>query len=419
MGRTSHKLKIKFIAGILILALALPAGVAFVHSDGVMAAGLKTYTISPGMKPYEGIKPYTREDLYGYNSKTKHYLLLRSYLERLEKEGGGTLVLKKGTYGISNCLYVPSNVTIRFKDGVKLVKLANGSALGMFQLVSAKTAYRHGKVKYGGYQGEKNIKLIGEGTVIFDQMFIQNAHSLILCHNENVTISGITFQNMYGSHFIEMDASKNVLIENCTFQNFKRTARANEEAINIDTPDKTTDAMHAEWSSFDKTPCRDITIRKNLFQDLEKAVGTHKYSEDRAHKNITITENVIRRMHHDAVVCMNYADCIVTDNQISNTIRDNPGKNIGYKGIALAGVSNPTVTGNRMENIPVPIEAYKWKNTGDGSQYAAIELRLSDADKIALRRNTAVNCGEAGVWVYPELKTESFISRYFLPFDLK
>jgi hypothetical protein len=36
--------------------------------------------------------------------------LLRSYLERLEKNGGGKLILKKGTYKITNTLYIPSNV---------------------------------------------------------------------------------------------------------------------------------------------------------------------------------------------------------------------------------------------------------------------------------------------------------------------
>ena len=57
-----------------------------------------------------------------YNNKTKHYYMLRSYLEKLEADGGGTLTLKKGTYKIPCTLNVPSNVTIKLKKGAILKK---------------------------------------------------------------------------------------------------------------------------------------------------------------------------------------------------------------------------------------------------------------------------------------------------------
>lgn len=82
------------------------------------ASAAKTYTITP--------KSSTYKDCYkkatAYNSSTKQYFLIRSYLELLEKKGGGKLVLKKGTYKITNVLYIPSNVTIELKDGVVIKK---------------------------------------------------------------------------------------------------------------------------------------------------------------------------------------------------------------------------------------------------------------------------------------------------------
>ena len=59
-------------------------------------------------------------------------------------------------------------------------------------------------------------------------------------HNKNITLDGITFKNMKYGHFIEMDASKNVTVNNCTFTGYKASKRHTSEAINLDTPDKKT-----------------------------------------------------------------------------------------------------------------------------------------------------------------------------------
>ena len=84
------------------------------------AAAKKNYTVSPDAKV---LGRYAKsQDL---NKQTKHYFMLRYYMDKLEKNGGGTLTLKKGTYSITNILYVPSNVTIRLKDGVRIVKTTN------------------------------------------------------------------------------------------------------------------------------------------------------------------------------------------------------------------------------------------------------------------------------------------------------
>ena len=42
-----------------------------------------------------------------------------------------------------------------------------------------------------------------------------------MCHNKNINIDGITFKNMKYGHFIEMDASNNVVVNNCTFTGYK------------------------------------------------------------------------------------------------------------------------------------------------------------------------------------------------------
>ena len=67
-----------------------------------------SYTLKPTSKTYKNL--FVKNSTY--NKYTKQYYMLRSYLERLESKGGGTLILTKGQYVITNTLYVPSNVTI-------------------------------------------------------------------------------------------------------------------------------------------------------------------------------------------------------------------------------------------------------------------------------------------------------------------
>ena len=194
----------------------------------------KTYTISPKTKPCDNTV-HAR----AYNKKTKNYWTIRSYLRKIEKKKGGTLVLKKGTYKISNTLYVPSNTHIILKDGAVLKKTkTTGSkimpaASSMFQFLRNSRSKKKGVV--GKYNGEKNITITGEGTAAIDlcglKMGNKDVIGIIMGHNQNVTIENVTFKNMRYGHLIEMDASKNVTIKNCTFIGHKASGKNNKEKL--------------------------------------------------------------------------------------------------------------------------------------------------------------------------------------------
>lgn len=152
------KLRNKIILVLFFISMGVSVG--FVLSAGTANAA-KTYKITPEPKPC--ISEYMK--YHGNNKNTKHYYLLRSYLDKREKEGGGTLILKKGKYTITNTLYVPSNVTIIFENGVTIKK---GNKTGVsdmpasssvFQLIRPSNSKKTGV--YGGYKGDKNIQLPG------------------------------------------------------------------------------------------------------------------------------------------------------------------------------------------------------------------------------------------------------------------
>lgn len=372
------------------------------------AAKKPVYTITPQSKPYKN--KFT--NLGTYNKNTKQYYLIRSYLEQLQKTGGGTLVLKSGTYNITNTLFVPSNVTIRFKDGVVINKRTKTGTSGLkatgslFQCVAPSKAGKKGCMKQ--YNGMKNISFIGEGTVIIDLQYTKDCVGIIVAHNQNVNIKNITFQNMKGGHFLEIDASKNVRIVNNTFKNHKASAKGNKEAINLDTPDKNTNGLNVDWTSYDCTPNKNVLIQGNTFLSLERAIGTHKYSQGRLHKNIKILDNIINYCDQDPIRIMNWDSPVITGNYISNVDYGNG----TYRAILASGVHNPTIQNNVFENVARPIQIMAWKNTGAGEEYDIIYSTLSEENIAAMQQNTLVNVGETFIRYNTEYNNYKRVETY-------
>ncbi|MFD0050293.1 right-handed parallel beta-helix repeat-containing protein [Actinomycetes bacterium NPDC127524] len=354
------------------------------------ASAAAAYTITPSSKTFSG----NMMNFSTYNSNTKHYYLLRSYLEQLEKKGGGTLTLNGGTYTMSNTLYVPSNVTIRLKNGVRLVK---GTVSGTKQFAAAKSMFqlirpsRSGKKGvYGKYNGEKNISFIGEGNAVIDMKYDNESIAIIMGHNKNVKVQNIHFQHMKSGHFIEMDASDHVSVTNNSFIDSKPSPNRNKEAINLDTPDRSTKGWSQEWSTYDKTANRYVTIESNTFRNLDRAIGTHKYSGGSYHDHVTIRKNSITTTRLDAIRVMNWSNALIE----KNSFKDVAGGDAKYRGILASGASNPIFQNNTFEHIGRPMQFLAAKNDGPGSQYAITYNTLSQKNMDVLKTNTVKNTSE-------------------------
>lgn len=286
----------------------------------------KNYTVTPKSKV---LGNYSKSK--SYNKYTRHYFMLRSYMDKLEKNGGGKLTIKKGTYTITNILYVPSNVTIQFNDGVKFIKSKKvGKALikaadGIFQVVPYKLSQK--KKKVTGYNGSKNVKFIGKGTVTFDLKKIKNAKAIVTGHCQNILIDNLTFLNMNTGHFLEVDATKNLTVQNCTFRGVSDASPYTKEAINIDTPDPVTGGVNLHWSSLDRTPESDVLIQNCTFSDLQRGIGTHKYSQLQVngvwslncyHENITIQNNTFTNIKNTGIFMLNWKSVKLLQNEFDS-----------------------------------------------------------------------------------------------------
>lgn len=290
------------------------------------AEAKKNYTVSPATKV---LGKYAKsKDL---NRHTKHYFMLRYYMDELEKNGGGTLTLKKGTYSITNILYVPSNVTIRMKDGARIVKSGNVGnagfrpAEGIFQVVPYRLSQTKRKGK--GYSGSRNVKFIGEGKATIDLKYVKNSKAIVTAHCQNVEIRGIRFLNMNAGHFLEVDATKKLTVKDCKFSGVASGSPYTKEAINIDVPDPNTGGVNLQWSSLDKTPDTDITIEDCTFSDLQRGVGSHKYSQKKAggnrivncyHENVVIRNNTFTNMKDTGIFMLNWKNVTLEKNVFEN-----------------------------------------------------------------------------------------------------
>ena len=380
----------KILGAALVIMLAVAVG--FVFSGGLTpetaSAAQKTYTITPKSKPID-----KRMMNFGYyNSYTRQYYTVRSYMERMEKEGGGTLVLKKGTYSITNTIFVPSNVTIKLSNGAVIRKGTNThlksmpAAKSLFHFIRPSRGQK--KSVYGKYNGEKNISLIGSGSATINMSYQANANCIEAGHNQNITIKGIRFTNCNGGHFMELDASKKVTVSDCKFTRIRDKVNV-REAINLDTPDKKTGGFTAQWSKFDRTADQNVTIERCVFKNMPRAIGTHNYSYGHPHKNIKIRDCKIKNVKSFGIGMMYWHGVEITGCKIIGAYKHGKGT---YDGILGYGIEDVTITDNHIDKFRYAM-LFKYHK----DNYARIVNKITRAEGDMFMSNTggrklAYNC---------------------------
>jgi len=335
-----------------------------------------------------------------YTEQTKHHYMLRSYLEKIEEAGGGTLTLAKGTYDLPMKIAIPSNTTLILEDGVTLEKTNDtGTPLvkpttSVIEVVAPSVV--SGGKKVGGYEGSQNVKIIGKGSATIDLNGIARSSALAIAHNRNLLLKGITIKDQYGSHAIELDATKDALIEDMKFLGSKAIPNTGpNESINLDTPDPVTGGFLWKWSAQDRTPNENVIIRNNIFKNVNVAIGTHQYSDDRPHKKIRIENNVINGTKDHAIFLMNWSYPVIKKNDIRNVHRMD-GKAIAVYG---RGVVRPIIENNTITDADRAIQFQPYQQPG----FKALKNVLTKSDTERLRKNSVRKVKENQIILYQKL----------------
>lgn len=381
----------------------LLCALSFIALTSANTAEAKNFTVTP-----KDVVSMSKKNHKQFNNKyTRHYMGLNDYLDKMQKTGGGTLTIKKGTYKISNSIYVPSNVTVVFEDGVVFQKLSKTGIKSLKPSGSMWQICPHDKSRkknsVGKYNGSSNVKFITKGKVVFDMKEVSGI-GIIAAHTKNIEITGITFKGMNGNHYIEVNGTMDAHIHDCTFTKAKSSTLKkyyNKEAINIDTADKKTGGLPLEWCKQDKTPCQNITIENNVFDGTTRGVGTHKYSQNDTtkaniyHLNVKINNNTFKNIYDNGIFILNWKDAVITNNIFTNIGKTSTQAYAsGSHAISGGGIEGITITDNTFDNIKRNAVYFSiQQNQNEGKEYGPVQVNISEEQTNAMLNNTITNCG--------------------------
>lgn len=188
---------------------------------------------------------------------------IQSALDSL-KDSGGTIYFPNGIYKVTKSVHLYSNQSLVFQKGATILQ---GAAINNLMM-------NYSTSSIGGYDATENVEIIG---AIFDGgAYTANNTLFGICHSKNIVLQDCSFINSYGIwHNIEINSSKNVLIDHCYFEGSRKTG-ANGEMIQIDSFNNT-----ATWpwgnGMVDNTVSYMVEVKNCYFGDntISPAIGNH------------------------------------------------------------------------------------------------------------------------------------------------
>ena len=223
----------------------------------------------------------------------------------------GSIIYIISSMNLTEVMKVPSNVKIIGKGNVTLTTNQNAIFIPAMTTVT-------------GYNGNYNIHL---ENITFDGLD-RDSEALTLvafAHGKNITIRNCYFKNLHIWHMIEINGCKDVIIDNCTFDNYGNSGTQGTEAVQLD-------AMINQdvypWSgSYDNTVCDNVTIQNCVFtnignavmcEDRIKCIGNHTFNAGARGRNIKILNNKFYNVNFAIHLCDVFS-LIVTNNVCENS----------------------------------------------------------------------------------------------------
>lgn len=233
--------------------------------------------------------------------------------------GGNKIVLfAQKMYHVGSACHIYSNTKI---VGCKTKLVGSAFMLGE----SGDYAY--------DYDGTINVDIIG---MEIDITGVSGADHIIMAHSQNVTVRDCIFKGG-DQHSIELNSSKNVIIDNCVFTSISPN-RANKEAINID-PASTGYTVNMGY--FDDTISDCVKITNCLFENCWSPVGNHNPVTTYPSRNIIFAHNDVRSCYN-GLHLFDYQNISIIDNKFFD---------IANMGVQMTGTKNVHIIGNVFDTV--------------------------------------------------------------------
>ena len=193
---------------------------------------------------------------------------------------GGTVYFPKGVYCLHSHVKYYSNQDLIFENGATLLRGNSSMTILLTNYCDLTT---------GGYDMTENVNIIGgifDANVNFNQ---NNCTQLGFIHSKNTKVINCTFKHQASTwHSLEINASKNTVVDGCVFTDVTTTG-TNAEMIQID---GATSQTVYPWDGLkDGTSSCYTTIRNCFFDESQysPAIGNHSNS---AHLYTVIHDNM-------------------------------------------------------------------------------------------------------------------------------
>lgn len=303
---------------------------------------------------------------------------------------GVEIYIPAGVYLMTDELIIYENTTIIASPQAHMSRNHN-----MYMLLNGDRG-----VDFQGFNGNGNINING-GTWDMNGEDHDGATCFCFGHAENLTFKNVTIRNVSWSHGIEINACKNVIIEECNFEGYHNPGnRGFSEAIQLDLM-KSTGVFNA-FGSYDNTPCVDVTINKCRFDKSDRysgwgrGIGSHSSTINKWHENIIISNNFFYNTEQWAIRPYSWNNLKIVNNFF-----------IGCGGGIGAGVpvgstdqadENGVDQGHSQDSFNFEIKGNLFK--GVGSYGVAINLKGEDDGRFkdcVISGNTFTNIKNTGI----------------------
>lgn len=220
-----------------------------------------------------------------------------------------TIKLPAGTYIAEKTLDIYSNTILDLSAGVTIKRGGTSSLIRFGRSTDSSN----------GYDGFKNISIIGSASS-YGTLDGNGVSTSILrfAHAQNIKLQYLTFTNVTKAHHMEFAGSKDVVIDNCKFTGFlpeNCLDATNYEAIQLDILNE---QHFGNYGNYDNTVCKDVTITNNVFETVNRGVGSHSGEVGRYFTNINISNNTFNNVTGYAIVTTNYIGATISNNTINN-----------------------------------------------------------------------------------------------------
>lgn len=231
--------------------------------------------------------------------------LIQYAINDINLKGGGTLVFPSGVFKMKSSVKIKNYTHLKATPNTKFLR--NEAIDNLFVNDSDGTI--------GGYGATSSITIEG-GIFDGNAGAISGLCTLIgLGHANNIVVKNAVFQNIRDWHFIEINACKDVLVDNCVFKNYL-DGTGPSEAVQIDVMGSS--GWFPWFGPVDNTVCQNITVQNCKFNNVFDGIGTHSAVAGFVHRNIKILENTFENVRGTAIKGYDWKDFIIGGNIIED-----------------------------------------------------------------------------------------------------